>query len=88
MDKVLYSFFKPKGVVTTLSDPQGRKTIADYIGDLEDGLFPVGRLDYDVSGLLLLTTDGDFAHQLLHPSFEVKRKICSACRSKANYFSN
>ena len=73
-EPVIYSFNKPKGVLTTLSDPQGRKTIADFTNSMEDGLFPVGRLDIDVSGLILLTTDGDFAHKLLHPSFEVKRK--------------
>lgn len=63
---------KPKGVVSTMDDPQGRPTVADYLGK-RGRLFHVGRLDADTEGLLLLTNDGDFAQRLSHPSFEVPK---------------
>lgn len=69
----LFLFHKPRGVVTTLSDPQGRPTIADYTKSVQLRLYPVGRLDFDVSGLLILTNDGDLAHRLMHPKFESRR---------------
>ncbi len=64
---------KPRGVVSTMSDPEGRKTISDVVADRPERLFHVGRLDTDTSGLLLLTNDGDFANQMAHPSFEVDK---------------
>jgi 23S rRNA pseudouridine2605 synthase len=65
---------KPRGVMTTMSDPQGRRTVADlFPPDAPAGLFPVGRLDYDTEGLLLLTTDGDLAHVLMHPRHHVTK---------------
>ena len=66
-------FYKPKGCVTTVSDEQGRKTIYDYIDITDKRLFPVGRLDYNSEGLLLLTNDGDMAYKLTHPSNEVPK---------------
>lgn len=63
---------KPQGVVSTTSDPEGRPTVTDLI-NLPDRLYPVGRLDRDTEGLLLLTNDGDLVHRLLHPSFGVER---------------
>ena len=66
-------FYKPKGCVTTASDEQGRKTIYDYIDITDKRLFPVGRLDYNSEGLLLLTNDGDMAFKLTHPSNEVPK---------------
>jgi 23S rRNA pseudouridine2605 synthase len=63
---------KPQGVVSTTSDPEGRPTVTDLI-NLTDRLYPVGRLDRETEGLLLLTNDGDLVHRLLHPSFEVER---------------
>lgn len=67
-------FYKPKGCITTVSDEKGRKTIYDYLEDLKiPHLFPVGRLDYDTEGLLLLTNDGDLAYKLTHPSYEVPK---------------
>ena len=59
---------KPKGCLCTVSDDRGRKTVMDYLPERNERLFPVGRLDYDTEGLLLLTTDGDFANLLTHPS--------------------
>ncbi len=71
--KVYYLFYKPRGVVTTMSDPQGRRTVADYMKDMPERVFPVGRLDYNTEGLLLLTNDGDLAQKLMHPSHEVNK---------------
>jgi 23S rRNA pseudouridine2605 synthase len=68
VQKVYLMFNKPKGVVTTLSDPEGRPAIKDFLKNVKQRLFPVGRLDYDSEGLLLLTNDGDFANAILHPS--------------------
>lgn len=64
---------KPRGVVSTMSDPEGRRTLSDLVADRPERLFHVGRLDTDTSGLLLLTNDGDFAHRMAHPSFEVDK---------------
>jgi 23S rRNA pseudouridine2605 synthase len=64
---------KPRGVVSTMSDPQGRRTLADLVADRRERLFHVGRLDTDTSGLLLLTNDGDFAQRMAHPSYEVDK---------------
>ncbi|MBD5086111.1 MAG: rRNA pseudouridine synthase [Clostridiales bacterium] len=67
-------FYKPKGCITSLNDEKGRKTIYDYLSELNiPHLVPVGRLDYDTEGMLLLTNDGDLAHKLTHPSFEVPK---------------
>lgn len=64
---------KPAGVVSTVRDPQGRKTVLDLVPDLGVRLFPVGRLDYDSTGLLLLTNDGELAHRLTHPRFGAEK---------------
>jgi 23S rRNA pseudouridine2605 synthase len=64
---------KPRGVVTTMADPQGRPNISDYVQDREERLFHIGRLDTDTEGLLLLTNHGEFAHRLAHPSYEVSK---------------
>ncbi|MDA1258034.1 MAG: pseudouridine synthase [Chloroflexi bacterium] len=63
---------KPSGHVTTLSDPQGRPKVSDLI-DVPERVFPVGRLDYDTEGLLLLTNDGDFAERISHPRYEIDK---------------
>ena len=72
-DKVHYLLYKPAGVVTTLSDPEGRKTIKTYLEEISERVYPVGRLDYDVEGALIVTNDGDLAHLLMHPRFGVRR---------------
>jgi 23S rRNA pseudouridine2605 synthase len=64
---------KPSGYVTTVSDPEGRKTVLDLIKGVEERIYPVGRLDYDTTGLLLLTNDGDFAHACTHPGKEITK---------------
>ena len=70
---VHYLLNKPPGVVTTASDPQGRPTVVELVPP-EPRVFPVGRLDADTEGLLLLTNDGDLAHRLTHPSFGVEKE--------------
>ena len=75
-----YIFNKPKGVITSIIDPEGRKTVMDYIKDVKVRIYPVGRLDYHTEGLLVLTNDGTMAQNLAHPSkgvtktYEVKVK--------------
>jgi 23S rRNA pseudouridine2605 synthase len=64
---------KPRGVVSTMSDPQGRKTLGDLVADRPERLFHVGRLDTDTEGLILLTNDGDFAQRVAHPSYELDK---------------
>jgi 23S rRNA pseudouridine2605 synthase len=64
---------KPRGVVTTLFDPEGRLTVKDFLKGVQYRVFPVGRLDYDSEGLLLLTNDGDFAQAVLHPSRQISK---------------
>jgi 23S rRNA pseudouridine2605 synthase len=64
---------KPRGIVSTMSDPEGRRTLADFVADRPERLFHVGRLDTDTEGLILLTNDGDFAQRLAHPSYEVEK---------------
>ena len=64
---------KPSGVMTTLRDPFDRKTITHYLGQLPIRVYPVGRLDYDTEGVLLLTNDGDLAYRLAHPKFQVEK---------------
>jgi 23S rRNA pseudouridine2605 synthase len=68
-----YVLYKPAGVVTTLDDPQGRPTVLGLLGSIPTRVFPIGRLDWDAEGALLLTDDGSAAHRLLHPSFQVPR---------------
>jgi len=69
---VVYAVNKPVGVVSTASDPQGRRTVVSLVESAQR-LYPVGRLDADTTGLILLTNDGDLAHRLTHPSFEVDK---------------
>lgn len=69
-----YLMYKPKGTVTTRSDPKGRKTVFDVFDDLKHKVEPVGRLDYDTEGALIFTNDGDLAHELMHPSTKVPKR--------------
>ncbi len=68
-----YLLHKPKGYLCTVSDDKGRKTVMDILGDGIGRVYPVGRLDYDSEGLLILTTDGELAQHLTHPSNEVPK---------------
>lgn len=72
-EKIYIMMNKPTGYVTTLHDPQGRPIITDLLSSISVRVFPVGRLDYDSEGLILLTNDGDFAQRILHPRFRVPK---------------
>ena len=80
-DLVHYLLNKPAGVVTTAADPQGRPTVVQLV-PAEPRVFPVGRLDADTEGLLLLTNDGDLAHRLTHPSFGVDKEYLVAIEGR------
>jgi 23S rRNA pseudouridine2605 synthase len=71
--KVYLMFNKPANVLTSLSDPEGRPTVKDYLKKVRYRVYPVGRLDFDSEGLLLITNDGDFAYAVLHPSRKVPK---------------
>ncbi|MDD3048928.1 MAG: pseudouridine synthase [Bacilli bacterium] len=71
-EKEYYLFNKPRGVVTTTADDKGRKTVMDYF-DSTKRLYPIGRLDYNTTGLLIVTNDGDFANLMMHPSNEIDK---------------
>jgi 23S rRNA pseudouridine2605 synthase len=79
-DRVYLAFNKPKGVVTTMHDELGRISLEDYVGNREERLFHVGRLDADTEGLLLLTNDGDLAHRLQHPAYGVLKTYVATIR--------
>lgn len=68
-----FMFYKPKGVVSTLEDPQGRECIRDFLPRGVKGVVPVGRLDYHSEGLMLLTNDGELTYRMLHPRFKVEK---------------
>jgi 23S rRNA pseudouridine2605 synthase len=71
--RVYMMFHKPRNVVTSLHDPQGRPTVKDYFKGVKYRVFPVGRLDFDSEGMLFMTNDGDFAHAVLHPSKKISK---------------
>ena len=71
--KVYFALYKPRGYMTTMNDPQKRRIVTELLPDIAERVFPVGRLDYDSEGLLLLTNDGDFAQKLLHPRFMIPK---------------
>lgn len=77
---------KPKGVITTTSDPEGRRTVLDFVPPALRGqrLFPIGRLDADSTGLLIVTNDGDLAHRLTHPKFGVTKEYRVICAGLAS----
>lgn len=73
-EKKLYLMLnKSKGVITSAQDPQGRKVVSDFLPGIKERVYPVGRLDYDTEGLLLLTNDGELANKLTHPSYKVPK---------------
>lgn len=70
---VHFALHKPRGVVSSMADPEGRPDLSDYVRDRPERLFHVGRLDVDTEGLILLTNDGELAHRLAHPSYGVPK---------------
>lgn len=71
--KVYYLFYKPRSVISAVSDDKGRKVVTDYFKDIPERIYPIGRLDYDTSGILLLTNDGQLANILMHPRYKVDK---------------
>lgn len=82
--KAYYLFYKPFLVLTTLDDPQGRKTVSDFIKNIPERIFPVGRLDYDSEGLLFLTNDGTLAHRIQHPKYELEKEYVVKTNQELN----
>lgn len=72
-EKVYLLFNKPINTICTASDTQGRKTIYEYFNDIPYRLFSCGRLDYETTGLIIITNDGDFANKIMHPSYGIKK---------------
>jgi 23S rRNA pseudouridine2605 synthase len=84
-EKMVYiAFNKPEGCVTSVTDPQGRKTVMEYIQGIDERIYPVGRLDYDTEGLLLFTNDGDLTKALTHPVHEVEKEYHALVRGVPN----
>jgi 23S rRNA pseudouridine2605 synthase len=71
--KIYLMLNKPKGVITSSKDPEGRKVVTDFLPGIKERVYPVGRLDYDTEGLLILTNDGEFANLLTHPKHHIPR---------------
>ena len=72
LDKVYYLLNKPRGVISSVNDEKGRKTVVELI-DTDKRIYPIGRLDYDTTGLLILTNDGELANKLMHPSNKIPK---------------
>lgn len=72
-EPVYFLLYKPRGVLSSVADDKGRKVVTDYFEHVKQRIYPVGRLDYDTSGLLLLTNDGEFANLLMHPRNEIEK---------------
>lgn len=82
-EKQYFLLNKPRGYITSTSDPQGRPTVMDLMVGVDARIYPVGRLDYASEGLLLLTNDGDLAHKLMHPSSQVRRTYAVKIKGEA-----
>lgn len=80
--KRTFLFYKPEQVITSMHDPQGRKVVADYFRHIPERVFPVGRLDYDTEGLLIMTNDGELTHRLLHPRYKVNKVYIATVEGK------
>src|SRR5690625_912023 len=70
---VYYVLYKPREFISSVSDDKGRETVIDLMSEVQERIFPIGRLDYHTSGILLLTNDGEFAHVLMHPKYEMDK---------------
>jgi 23S rRNA pseudouridine2605 synthase len=85
-EKYYYLFHKPRMVVTTLQDPRDRRTVADFFKSEKVRLYPVGRLDYDVSGALIMTNDGEFADYIMHPRYGIRKTYQALCQGKVSKY--
>lgn len=73
-NKIYILFYKPKMSISSTTDPEGRKTVLDFFPDIKERIYPVGRLDYDAEGALLLTNDGKLTEKLIHPKYKVPKE--------------
>lgn len=76
---------KPKGVITSVTDPQGRTTVIDLLQPIKERVYPVGRLDYQTEGLLLLTNDGELAYRMTHPKFEIEKEYIALVKGRPSF---
>ncbi|WP_091657825.1 pseudouridine synthase [Alteribacillus iranensis] len=81
-EPVYFLFYKPKQVISAVQDDRGRKVVTDYFKEVEQRIFPVGRLDYETSGLLLLTNDGEFANLMMHPKNKINKTYIAKVKGK------
>lgn len=72
-NKVYYMLYKPRSVISAVTDDKNREVVTDFFPEIDERIYPIGRLDYETSGLLLLTNDGEFANLLMHPSNEIEK---------------
>ncbi len=70
---VYYMLYKPRGVISSVKDDKNRKVVTDFFPGIQERIFPIGRLDYDSSGIILLTNDGEFANHLMHPRYGIEK---------------
>lgn len=82
-EPVYFALYKPRGVISAVSDDKGRKVVNDLFPGVSERIFPVGRLDYDTSGLLIMTNDGEFANVLTHPKHEVNKTYVAKVKGVA-----
>ena len=83
-EKVYYLLNKPRGVISSVTDDKGRKTVVDLLPNVKERIYPVGRLDWDTSGLLLLTNDGEFTNMMTHPRHGVDKVYVAKVEGQAN----
>ena len=83
-EHVYYLFYKPRGVITAVKDDKKRKVVNDYFDDIKERVYPVGRLDYDTSGLLIMTNDGALAQKLMHPKHQIDKTYVAKVEGIAN----
>lgn len=81
---VYYLLYKPRGYISTVEDDKGRKTVLDLLPHVEERIFPVGRLDYDTSGVILLTNDGEFSYLMTHPKFKIHKTYVAKVKGIPN----
>jgi len=79
-EMVYFLFYKPRGCLTTVTDDRNRITIFHYLRNMKEKVFPVGRLDFNTEGLLIITNDGDLAHAMSHPSFKIEKTYLARVR--------
>ena len=83
-EKVYYLLNKPRGVISSVTDDKGRKTVVDLLPNVKERIYPVGRLDWDTSGVLILTNDGDFTDEMIHPRNEIDKVYVARVKGIAN----